>query len=77
VYTHKDPRILLRQLEGERIHRSDALEIYSFDPELIDGLVAMLDRRVKLGISVTDRQIYATVGEETVTGVVERHTLEA
>ena len=77
VYTHKDPRILLRQLEGERIHRADALEIYSFDAELIDGLVALLDRRVKLGVSVTDRQVYATVGDETVTGVVERHLLGA
>ena len=75
VYTHKDPRILLRQLAGERIHRAEVLEIYSFDAELIGGLVSLLDRRIKLGLSVTDRQIYATVGDETVTGVVERHTL--
>ncbi len=75
VYTHKDPRILLRQLEGQRIHRADALEIYSFDQELIAGVVSLLDRRIKLGVSVTDRQIYATVGDETVTGVVERHLL--
>ncbi len=76
VYTHKDPRILLRQLEGERIHRADELEIYSFDRELIDGLVPLLDRRTRLGVSVTDRQIYATIGDETVTGTVERHLLQ-
>ncbi len=76
VYTHKDPKILLRQLSGERIHRADALEIYSFDRELIDGLVALLDRRTKLGLSITDRQIYATIGDETVSGAVERLTLE-
>ena len=75
VYTHKDPRILLRQLAGERIHRADRLEIYSLDHELVDGLVSLLDRRTKLGLSVTDRQIYATVGDETVTGIVERHVL--
>jgi uncharacterized protein YaeQ len=45
VYTHKDPRILLRQLDGERIHRADALEIYAFDRELIDGLVPLVDHR--------------------------------
>jgi uncharacterized protein YaeQ len=74
VYTHKDPRILLRNLAGERIHRAEALEIYSFDRELIDGLVGLLDRRVRLGLSVTDRHIYATVGDVTVSGAVERHT---
>ena len=29
VYTHKDPEPFLRRLAGERIHRSEALEIYS------------------------------------------------
>lgn len=75
VYTHKDPRILLRQLEGERIHKSEALEIYAIDRELIDGLVELLDRRIRLGLSVTDRQVYATVGDTTVTGAIERHVL--
>jgi uncharacterized protein YaeQ len=75
VYTHKDPRILLRNLAGERIHRADALEIYSFDRELIEGLVELLDRRTRLGLSITDRHIYATVGDTTVSGAIERHTL--
>jgi uncharacterized protein YaeQ len=75
VYTHKDPRILLRQLEGERIHRAEALEIYSFERELIDGLVSLLDRRVRLTVSVTDRQIYATIGDVTLTGAIEQHAL--
>ena len=77
VYTHKDPRILLRSLEGERIHRSDSLEIYSIERELIDGIVPRLDRRTQLGLSITDRQIYATIGDETFSGAVERHTLGA
>lgn len=75
VYTHKEPRTLLRQLEGERIHRVEALEIYAFDRELIDGLVELLDRRITLELSVTDGQIYATVGDITVTGAVVRHRL--
>ncbi len=77
VYTHKEPRTLLRQLEGEKIHRAEALEIYSFDRGLIDGLVELLDRRIKLALSISDREIYATIGEVTVSGAVERHTLGA
>jgi uncharacterized protein YaeQ len=75
VYTHKEPRTLLKNLEGARIHRVDALELYTFDRELIDGIVALLDRRIRLGRSVTDRQLYATVGDVTVTGAVVRHVL--
>ncbi len=77
VYTHKEPRTLLRQLEGEKIHRADALEIYSFDRALIDGLVELLERRTRLALSISDREIYATVGDVTVSGEVERHTLGA
>ena len=72
VYTHKDPRTLLRALEGERIHRADALELYAFDRDLIDGLVGLLDRRMVLELSVSDRHVYVTAGGQTVSGAVER-----
>ncbi|MEO8480427.1 MAG: YaeQ family protein [Gemmatimonadota bacterium] len=75
VYTHKEPRILLRQLEGEKIHRSEALEIYSFDRGLIDGLVELLDRRITMSLSIADREMYVTIGGATVSGTVERHVL--
>jgi uncharacterized protein YaeQ len=75
VYTHKDPRTLLRALEGERIHRADALELYAFDRELIDGVVGLLDRRMVLELSVSDRHVYVTAGGQTVSGAVERLAL--
>ena len=75
VYTHKEPRTLLRALEGERIHRADALELYAFDRELIDGLVGLLDRRMVLELSVSDRHVYVTTGTTTVSGAVERLAL--
>ncbi len=75
VYTHKEPRTLLRALEGERIHRADALELYAFDRELIDGLIELLDRRMVLELSVSDRHVYVTAGGKTVAGAVDRLTL--
>ena len=77
VYTHKEPRTLLRQLEGERIHRAEFLELYSFDRELIAGLVEQLDRRTRMALSVTDGQLYVTIGETTFSGEVVRHALGA
>lgn len=75
VYTHRDPVQLVRQLAGERIHRAEALELYAVDPALLDALVARLERRTRLALSVTDRHLYLTLGEETLAGAVERYSL--
>lgn len=75
VYTHKDPRIFLQTLEGQRIHRAEELEIYTIDRALLDALVARLDRRTAFSLAVTERHVYVTIGGETLDGAVERHHL--
>ena len=72
VYSHRDRRTILKAIEGQRIHRLDALEIYLIDRELIAGLAARLDRRMSIDLSVTDRHLFVTVGGETLDGPVER-----
>jgi uncharacterized protein YaeQ len=71
VYTHKDPAQLQRQLEGEKIHRSAALELYAIDREVIAGLVQRLERRMAFDLSVTDRHLFISVGNTTLQGSVE------
>lgn len=75
VYTHKDPAQLVRQLASERIHKADALEIHAVDRQLLAELAARLERRMKLGVTVTDRTLYVTSGDATLTGTVERLSL--
>jgi uncharacterized protein YaeQ len=70
VYTHKEPTQYLKQLSGERIHRADELELYAIDRALIDALVARLERRVAFSVSVTDRELYLSIGADNLTGVV-------
>jgi uncharacterized protein YaeQ len=72
VYTHKDPKQLLRQLAGERIHNAVALELYAIDRGLIDALVARLERRVAFSLSVTDRELYVSIGADNLTAAVVR-----
>ena len=72
MYTHKDPTQFLKQLAGKKIHNAAALELYAIDRGLIDGLVARLDRRVGFSVSVTDRELYVTIGADTLTGGVIR-----
>jgi len=72
VYTHKDPDQFLRRLAGERIHRAEALELYAIDRGLIAALTARLERRVGFSLSVTDRELYLSIGADTLTGAVTR-----
>ena len=74
VYTHKDPAQFLKNLAGERIHRAEALELYAIDRQLIAALVGRLERRVAFSLSVTDRELYVSIGADTLTGRVVRLT---
>src|SRR4051812_8709439 len=75
VYTHKNPEQFLKQLAGERIHRPDELELYGMDRALVAALAARLDRRVAFSVSITDRELYLSIGTDTLTGAVTRLTL--
>ena len=72
VYTHKDAARLAEQLRGERIHRAEDIEIVALDRSLIASLVERLDRRMKLGVSLTDGHLYVTLADETFDGPLER-----
>jgi len=72
VYTHKDAAELAARLEGERIHRLNALELYAMDFEWLSNLAARLQRRTTLTLTVSERHIYLSLGEETLSGVIRR-----
>jgi uncharacterized protein YaeQ len=75
VYAHKDVTQLVSRLTGQRIHRADALEIYAIDRHLVAALAARLDRRMRFALSITDRELYVSIGADTLTGAVSRHPL--
>jgi len=77
VYTHKDPAQLRLQLNGERIHRAEALELYAIDRDLIAGLVKRLERRMQFDLSVTDRHLFLSIGDITLSGDVVRIHLDS
>jgi uncharacterized protein YaeQ len=75
VYTHKDPHSLLRRLEGERIHRGEEIPIHAVDRPLLQELVAVLDRRLKLQLAVTGGSLYVDVAGKSLSGVVTEHRI--
>ena len=76
VYTHRGLDALQARLAGERIHRAAQIRLHAVDPELLAALVARLDRRMDLDLAVSDRTLYVSLGEETLTGVVEERRLD-
>lgn len=75
LYSHKEPRILLRGYEGARIHRADAIEVYAMDRALLASLAPHLDRRTSWTLSVSERQLFIDVAGASYSGAVERLAL--
>lgn len=75
LYTHKEPRILMRGYEGQRIHKAEDVEIYAVDRELLTALADRLDRRITWSLSVSDSQLFLDVGGVSFGGAIERLSL--
>jgi uncharacterized protein YaeQ len=77
IYTNKDAVQLAERLAAERIHRMQALELYAVDRGLLARLAARLVRRMAFTLTVAERHLYLTLGEETLDGVIERVSIGA
>jgi uncharacterized protein YaeQ len=77
VYSHKDVDALLARLAAEQIHRAAEIQINTFDREMIAALTARLTRRMIFDLVITERQIYLSLGAETISGSLVRHTLDS
>lgn len=75
VYIHKDPVQFVARLAGERIHRGGDVELWAMDRALLTALGARLGRRMAFSLSVSDRELYLSIGAETLTGKVVRHRI--
>lgn len=75
IYTHKDPAALARQLDGQRIHKRESIELVALDRDLIGQLAARLERRMAFTLMRSEDHLYLTLGDETLEGTLTRSTL--
>jgi len=75
VYPTRDAAPWLARLVGERIHRAEHIAVQVIDAALVATLAARLERRTELDLSVSEGTLYLSLGEETLTGAVERLSL--
>jgi len=65
VYTHRDVRQLMGNLEGQRIHQSESIPIRAFDRAIVEAIAAHLDRRISMSISVTGGELFIALGDQS------------
>lgn len=75
IYTHRDPAKVLAQLIGKRIHRAEAIPLYSFDHDFIDASAAAIARRNTVTLSITERLLYLDLNGTGLSTSVEEHRL--
>lgn len=73
VYTHRDVEQFLKQLAGKKIFRSESIPVYALDRRFVDELAGLLDRRTSLAVTVTEGQLYVTLGSRTLHTTVVEH----
>jgi uncharacterized protein YaeQ len=72
IYTNKDAAQLAARLGAERIHRAESVELYAVDREWLAALAARLTRRMEFTLTVAERNIYVSLGDETLSFLIER-----
>lgn len=72
VYLHKDAAQWIAGLAAAKIHRADELELYAIERSLVASLVAKLDRRMSFAMGVSDREVFISLANSTLTGSVTR-----
>jgi uncharacterized protein YaeQ len=75
VFTQHDPRLLQKEAASRAIHKVEQIEAYALDPAFLDRLAALTDRNTRWTLLRNDGIVYVTVGDESVEGVITKHSL--
>ncbi len=75
VYTHRDPAKVMAPWTDKRIHRSEDIRVFSFEPGFIDTAVPLLERRNTMTLTVTERVLYLDLNGTSLTSAVHEHSL--
>jgi uncharacterized protein YaeQ len=65
VYTYKDPDVLLRDLQSEKIHKSEEIEIYSIKANFLENITKDLPKDVRMSMIYNDRILSIDFGDKS------------
>ena len=75
VYTHRDVRKVLGQLSAAGISRLSAVPVYELNRAFVDEVAGLLERRSAVSISITERELYLEIQNQTFTATIVEHRI--
>jgi len=75
VYTHRDVRRLLAIFAAAKIYGAERIPIYSLDPGFVDELAGLVERRSEFTLSITERELFITIGDRNFTTTITEHRI--
>ena len=72
VYAHRNASQLAARYATERIHRSEHLELYTFESEWLSACAAQLTRRMRISVTVAAQHLYLSLGTDSSSSAIER-----
>lgn len=76
VVTHRPPQLLRESLAGATIHKKQQLELYAVGDSLLAALGPLVEKTNDWALTFTEGTIYVSIGDKTLTGTIERLSLD-
>ncbi len=73
VYTYKDPKNMMNEVNGQGIHRVNEIEFYSFAPAFLERIANHLERDNRWTLVHVDGAITINIVNQAEQGEVARH----
>lgn len=75
IYTHRDPNIVLDQLMNKQIYRASLVPVYNFSGNLLSDFVSILEKRIKLSITINEQVLYIESNQRNLDCLIEKRML--
>lgn len=73
VVTQHDPALLVSEVAGQKVHKVEAIEVIALDPTFLDAVARHIgDRGTKLEVTLSEGELYVTVGGESLQTTLRR-----
>ena len=73
VYTHRNVAKVIESLNGNQVHRAVEIPVFEFGKGFVEDVAAVLQRRDKVSVSITERQLYLDISGRTFNTTVVEH----
>lgn len=66
LYTHADLALLRKEAATRTIHRLESIEVWRFEPAVLDAIAGVIDRHTTFELARNDGHVYVTLGANTI-----------